>query len=135
MKAHNTTQFLLITGRTVYQGVGKEKGKLSQEYKESVAICEFDPEDIEVLKIKENSNVKVITEFGSVVVKAVKSIRNPHPKTIFIPYGPWASLVMNPTTDGTGMPSLKGIPAIIEPAPKTKVLNLIKLLKEYYKKG
>ncbi|MEM2912305.1 MAG: molybdopterin dinucleotide-binding protein, partial [Candidatus Bathyarchaeia archaeon] len=55
----------LLTGRTVEQGVGKEKGKLSQEYQESVAICEIDPDDMKMLNIKENSNIKVTTQYGS----------------------------------------------------------------------
>ena len=108
-------------------------GKLSKEYLESVVICQMDPEDMKFLGIKENNNVKVITDFGSVVLKAVKSARAPHPKVAFIPYGPWANIIMNPKTHGTGMPSFKGIPAEIEPAPEEKVLTLHDLLNQYYK--
>jgi len=124
----------LLTGRTVDQGKGKEYGKLSEEYQQSVAICQIDPDDMKSLGIRENTNVKVITDFGSVVLKAVKSARAPHPKVVFIPYGPWASIVMNPKTHGTGMPSLKGLTAEIEPAPTEKVLGLTNLLKEHFKK-
>lgn len=123
----------LLTGRTIDQGTGKEMGKLSKEYLESVVICQMDPEDMKFLGIKENNNVKVITDFGSVVLKAVKSARAPHPKVAFIPYGPWANIIMNPKTHGTGMPSFKGIPAEIEPAPEEKVLTLHDLLNQYHK--
>jgi len=123
----------LLTGRTIDQGTGKEVGKLSEEYQKSVAICQMDPEDMKFLGVKENNNVKVITDFGSVVMKAVKSARVPHPKVAFIPYGPWASIIMNPKTHGTGMPSLKGIPAEIEPAPEERVLTLHDLLNQYFK--
>ncbi len=124
----------LLTGRTVDQGVGKEHGKLSEEYQESVAICHMDPEDIKSLGIRENENVKIITNFGSVVLRMVKSPTAPHPKIVFIPYGPWASLVMNPETHGTGMPSLKGIPAEIEPALEERVSSMLDLLEEHYKR-
>jgi len=124
----------LLTGRTIDQGTGKEMGKLSKEYLDSVIICQIDPNDMKSLGVKENTNVKVTTDFGSAVLKAVKSIRNPHPKVIFIPYGPWASLIMNPKTHGTGMPSLKGIPAEIEPAPNENVLSLQNLLKQQFHK-
>ena len=124
----------LLTGRTVDQGKGKEYGKLSEEYQQSVAVCQIDPDDMKSLGIRENSNVKVITDFGSVVLKAVKSARAPHPKVIFIPYGPWASIVMNPKTHGTGMPSLKGLTAEIEPSPQERVLDLTNLLREHFKK-
>lgn len=124
----------LLTGRTIDQGVGKEHGKLSEKYQENVAICHMDPEDIRSLGIRENENVRIITNFGSVVVKLVKSPTAPHPKVIFIPYGPWASLVMNPETHGTGMPSLKGIPVEIEPALKERVPSIPDLLEEHYKR-
>lgn len=123
----------LLTGRTIDQGKGKEYGKLSKEYWESVTICFLDPEDMKFLEVKENENVKVTTESGSVVMKAVKSARGPHPRIAFIPYGPWASIIMDSKTHGTGMPSLKGVPAEIEPTPKEKVLSLSDLLNKYYK--
>ena len=123
----------LLTGRTIDQGKGKEMGKLSKEYLESVVICQIDPKDMKFLGIKEGTNIKAITDFGSVVLRAVKSARGPHPKVAFIPYGPWASLIMNPETHGTGMPSLKGIPAEIEPAPNEKVLSLQNVLQQFRK--
>jgi len=122
----------LLTGRTIDQGIGKEYGKLSEEYQKSVSICEMDPEDMKLLKIRENENVRVTTEFGSVTMKAVTSKRVPHPGVVFIPYGPWASVLANPKTHGTGMPSLKGEVAEIESAPKEKVLNLQELLKQSF---
>ncbi|UCF58798.1 MAG: molybdopterin dinucleotide-binding protein [Candidatus Bathyarchaeota archaeon] len=125
----------LLTGRTVDQGVGKEHNKLSEEYQENVAICQMDPEDMKSLGIRENENVKITTNFGSVIVRMAKSPTAPHPKVVFIPYGPWASLIMDPETHGTGMPSLKGIPAEIEPAIKERVLGLLDLLEKHYKRG
>jgi formylmethanofuran dehydrogenase subunit D len=123
----------LLTGRTIDQGKGKEYGKLSKEYWESVTICLLDPKDMRYLEVKENENIKVSTKSGSVIMKAVKSARAPHPRVAFIPYGPWASILMNTKTHGTGMPSLKGIPAEIEPAPKEKVLSLPELLNKHFK--
>ena len=124
----------LLTGRTIDQGTGREHGKLSEEYKRSVAVCEVDPDDMKRLGARENDNVRVATDFGLVVVRAIKSARTPHPGVIFIPYGPWASLIVNPETHGTGMPSLKGLPAEIEPAPKEGVLSLLELLKKHFKR-
>lgn len=122
----------LLTGRTIEQGVGKERGKTSKEYRESVSVCYVDPEDLKKLGIKEKTNILVSTDFGSVVVKAVKSLRGPHPGVVFIPYGPWANVVVDPETHGIGMPSLKGIPAEVEPAPDKPVLNLEELLKSQF---
>lgn len=128
------SDFLLLTGRTIYQGVEKEKGKFTQGYEENVAICEIDPEDMERLNIKESNRVKITTDFGEVVVRAVKSLRGPHSKTIFMPYGPWASVIMDNDTDGTGMPTLKGIPASLTQEPNEKILSVLELLAKFYPK-
>jgi formylmethanofuran dehydrogenase subunit D len=126
---------ILLTGRTIEQGVGKERGKASKEYVESVSVCYLDPEDLRRLGIKEGANVSVSTNFGSVVVKALKSLRAPHLGIIYIPYGPWANVVVNPETHGIGMPSFKGIPAEVEPAPEKPLLGLAELLREQFGKG
>ncbi len=125
----------LLTGRTIDQGTGKEYGKLTKEYFESVTICQMDPEDMERLGVKENENIKVTTNFGSVVIKAIPSTKAPHPQIAFIPYGPWANLVMDPQTHGSGMPSLKGISAEITSARDEEVLPLLELLNIHYRKG
>lgn len=122
----------LLTGRTIEQGVGKERGKPSEEYTESVSVCFIDPDDLQKLGIKEKTNVCVSTDHGSVVLRALKSPRGPHPGTVFIPYGPWANTVVDPATDSIGMPSLKGIPAEIEPAPEKLLLSLRELLMQQF---
>jgi formylmethanofuran dehydrogenase subunit D len=132
--AHSKLHVTLLTGRTIEQGVGKERGKASKEYMESVSICYIDPEDLKKLGIKEKTNVLVSTDYGSVVVTALKSPRGPHPRIIFIPYGPWANAVINPETHGIGMPSFKGIPAEVEPAPDKPLLSLEELLKKQFGK-
>ncbi len=124
----------LLTGRTIEQGVGKEHGKASSDYMESVSVCYIDPDDLKTLRIKERTNVQVTTDYGSVVVTALKSRRGPHQSMAFIPYGLWANAIVDPETDSIGMPSLKGIPAKIEPAPDRAVLDLSQLLRKQFGK-
>lgn len=124
----------LLTGRTIEQGVGKEQGKSSEEYLESVTVCFIDPQDLKRLHIKDKTNVCVSTQYGSVVLKGLKSRRGPHAGIIFIPYGPWANVIVDPETDNIGMPSLKGIPSEIEPAPEKPVLDLRRLLTQQFRK-
>ena len=119
---------VLLTVRTIEQGVGKERGKSSIEYLGSVAVCYVDPDDLDSLGIKEGTNIRVSTEHGSVVVKSISSLRGPHPGVIFIPYGPWANAITYPDTDSNGMPSLKGIPADVDVATDELVLGLSELL-------
>lgn len=124
----------LITGRTIEQGVAKERGKFTKEYMESVSVCYMDPSDLNELGIEEKTNILVSTDYGSVVVKAAISLRGPHPGVVFIPYGPWANVVVDPETHGIGMPSLKGIPVEVEPAQDKHILSLGELLKEQFGK-
>lgn len=134
MMMHSKLNVTLLTGRTIEQGVGKERGKASKEYIESVSVCFIDPEDLKKLGIKEKANVLVSTKYGSVVIKALKSLRGPHSGIIYIPYGPWANVIVDPETHSIGMPSLKGIPAEIEPAPDKPLLSLEELLNEQFRK-
>lgn len=136
MDLEHTTKLsaLLVTGRTIEQGVGKEHGKASEDYLENVAVCYLDPEDLKQLKIKEKTPVQVSTPYGSVVVRAMKSRRGPHPRLVFMPYGPWANAIADPETDSIGMPSLKGVPAEVEPAPDKSVMSLKELLEKQFGK-
>jgi formylmethanofuran dehydrogenase subunit D len=134
METDQRLRVKLMTGRTIEQGVGKEQGKASKEYFESVATCLIDPADMKKLRIDENDKVLVSTKHGSVVVEARKSLSGPHAGIIFIPYGPWANVVVETETDSTGMPSFKGTPATVEPAPGKQVSGLEELLRKQFGK-
>ncbi len=129
-----TIKVTLISGRTIDQGTTKEHSKLSDEYRQNVATCEIDPNDLKELGVKENTHIKISTDHGTVVVKAKESKRAPHPRIAYMPYGIWANIVSNPKTHGTGMPSFKGITAEIQPAPTENVLTVPQLLKQTFKK-
>jgi len=134
MEANSKLKVTLLTGRTIEQGVGKECGKASQDYFESVAVCYVDPEDLKRLGIRGGTNVRVSTDYGSVILRALKSPRGPHAGVIFIPYGVWANAIASTETDSMGMPSLKGISAEIEPAADQDVLGLSEFLREQFGK-
>ncbi len=127
-------RFILLTGRTLGQGRSKEVGKLSEEYAKNVGICEFDPEDLKSLQVSSGRNVRVTTKHGTVVVKAALSAQAPHRGLIFMPYGPWTSMICDPETHQTGMPSLKGIEAEVTAAPEEKVPTIRELV-EYISGG
>lgn len=124
----------LLTGRTIDQGTTKEHGKLSKEYQEIVATCEVDLDDLKKLTMKKNSNVRVSTDYGSVVVKAIESKRGSHPGIAYMPYGLWANEVVDPNTNGTGMPSFKGIPAELEITQSEQVTPIPQLLEKTFGK-
>jgi formylmethanofuran dehydrogenase subunit D len=82
----------------------------------------------------EGDTLKVATAYGEVTLRAVKSKQAPHPGVAFVPMGPWASLVTDPDTTATGMPSLKGVEAEIEIAKGARVLDARELVRQRYLK-
>lgn len=122
-------QVVLLTGRTRRQGVGLELGKLSDTYQESTTRIRLDAKDLEKVGVKPEETVTVKTDYGSVVLRAVIASRS-RPGIAFIPYGPWSNLLIGGGTDSTGMPSSKGLKAIIMPAPDKKVMTLQELIAE-----
>jgi len=121
-------QLNLITGRTIQQGVAIEGGKEKPAYREACGIIELDAEDFKKLGIYRNTNVRVTSPHGSVVVKAIDATQGPHPGLGWIPMGPWANSVVDPNTYSTGMPTFKGVPVEVEPAPNEVVLLGIELV-------
>ena len=120
---------ILLTGRTINQGVALEGGKTT---KESVRAA-FDKEDFKKLDCLVGTPVKVISDYGEVVVYSTISEEGPHPGIIFIPLGPWANQVVNPDSQATGTPTYKGIRTRVEVLKNGTVLDaldLIKTLKE-----
>ena len=124
-----TLSLILTTGRTLKQGAAMEEGKTTSKYKQETAYVELDSEDMDILGINSGVPVKVITKHGEVVVLSKKTT-NPQKGIAFIPLGPWANQVVDPTTDGFSMPTYKSIEATIEPAPKGKVLDALVLLRK-----
>jgi len=125
---------ILITGRTIDQGVGKEMGKGSKEYFDSSSICVIDEADMKKLGIKSRSNVKVTSKYGSVIVKATKNPYGSNPGLVFIPCGLWANAICGDETFGMGMPLFKGFQVEVEPAPNQAILTLDELLKLEYER-
>jgi formylmethanofuran dehydrogenase subunit D len=120
----------LISGRTIQQGVAIESGKEKPSYRTACGIIEMDPVDLKALGAWRNTNVKVTSEYGSVVVKAVEATQGPHPGVAFIPMGPWANSVVSDNTYSTGMPTFKGTPVKVEVAINEPVLLGIELVQK-----
>jgi formylmethanofuran dehydrogenase subunit D len=120
----------LISGRTIQQGVSMEGGKEKDKYMKACGIIEIDESDFKRLGVMKNTNVKVKSQYGEVVVKAIEATQGPHPGMAFIPMGPWANSVTSPETYSTGMPTFKGVSITIEPAENEKVLTSIELIRK-----
>ncbi|MHA1377245.1 MAG: molybdopterin dinucleotide binding domain-containing protein [Candidatus Helarchaeota archaeon] len=78
--------------RTVSQSVVSDKSVESSEYKDALAVCYIHPQDIKNLGIKKG-NIRITSEFGSVVVKAIETEKEVDEGIIILPLGPWANQI------------------------------------------
>lgn len=106
-----------ISGRTVDQGCNLEN-KTSKAYFNAAGYCEMNSTDAGKIGVEPGNNVKVTTDFGTVVVPLKICEGNPD-GLIFVPMGPWANAVVDPDTKGCGMPGFKGIQAEVEATGET----------------
>jgi formylmethanofuran dehydrogenase subunit D len=120
----------LISGRSIQQGVAIEGGKEKPAYRAAAGIIELDPLDLKKLGAWKNTNVRVTSDYGSVIVKAIETTQGPHPGIGFIPMGPWANSIVNPNTYSTGMPTFKGTPVKVEVAINEPVMLGIELVQK-----
>ena len=120
----------LISGRSIQQGVAIEGGKEKPAYRTAAGIIELDLSDLKKLGAWKNTNVRVTSDYGSVIVKATETSQGPHPGIGFIPMGPWANSIIDPNTYSTGMPTFKGTPVKVEVAITEPVLLGIELVQK-----
>jgi formylmethanofuran dehydrogenase subunit D len=119
---------ILLTGRTISQGVALEGGKASRENVRACGICTFDADDFKKLDCLVGTPVKVITDYGEVVVYSTITEEGPHQGIIFVPMGPWANQLVNPSSHACGTPQYKGMKAKVEVLKNGKVLDAIELI-------
>ncbi len=120
----------LISGRSIQQGVAIEGGKEKPLYRTAAGIIELDPTDFKRLGVWKNTNVRVTSPHGNVVVKAIETTQGPHPGVAFIPMGPWANSITDPNTYSTGMPTFKGVAVTVEMAANEPILLGIELVQK-----
>jgi len=118
----------MITCRTIQQGVAMETGKTSQKYFDAASIIHMHEDDMKKLGIMANTNVKVTSKDGSVVVKAVRTREDLVPGLAHIPMGPWANAIVSAYTYSTGEPFFKGFPVDIEPAPEERIMGAVEIV-------
>lgn len=117
---------VMISGRTIKQGTSREVGKTSEEYAENVAVAFMNENDMKEIGVEEGGQVNVRTKFGSTVVRCKKSRLDCG--IVFMPYGPWVSVLTGVDTQGTGMPDLKGVEAEVS-ATSEKIQTIFDILK------
>ncbi len=109
-------KIVLLSGRTTKQGVTAEIGKTSDDYLQNVALIQLNSKAMEALGVSDGDAVEIQTKYGSCVVKCTKA--DIEENMGFMPYGPWANLLIGSDTQGTGMPDSKGVEADVKKTDK-----------------
>ena len=126
MAENNTLN--MITQRAVEEGIAMEIGKTSPEYFDACNLIEMNEQDMKRLKILKNTNVRVTSESGQVIVKAVVARQTVYPGLCHIRQGVWANQVVPPRTQSTGAPQSSGFPVTVVPAPKERLKSALELV-------
>lgn len=120
----------MITQRSIEEGIALEKGKHTKEYFDACSIIEMNELDMLRLSIEENSPVKVKSECGEVIVKAIVGIQELPEGICHIRQGVWANQIVPCRTYSTGVPQYSGFPVTVTPAPGSIVRGARELLFE-----
>ncbi len=108
-------KMILIPGRSAKQGTTLNQGKLKEEYLAVTSTLEMNPDDMRKLKLEDGDSVRLKNEVGETVVKCIAKKPEDLPAgTLFIPYGPPSSQLMESDTAGSGMPLSKHMEVEIE---------------------
>jgi len=118
----------MITQRSIEEGAAMEQGKTNPNYFVACSICEMNPEDMKRGGIMKNTNIRVTSECGSVIVKAIEPTQYCPPGLAHIRQGVWANQVVPPRTQSTGTPQYSGFPVTIEPAPEERLKTALELV-------
>lgn len=105
-----------------------EKGKNSREYFNACSVIEMNELDMLRMGIEENTPVRVRSECGEVIVKAIYGIQTLSPGICHIRQGVWANQIVPGRTQSTGVPQYSGFPVCIFPAPNEKVRSARELI-------
>ena len=85
----------LISGRPIHQGVAMEGGKEKDLYRKACGIIEMDDSDFKKLGCWKNTNVRVTSKYGTVIVKA-GDLPGTTPRCRFYPHGTLGEPVSQP---------------------------------------
>lgn len=102
---------ILITGRTLRQGIGVAEGKDSETYLKETNQVELGPSTMERLGVKHGDSVEVFTDSGTGRFSCREG--DLPDGVVFIPYGPPVNRLTQHATEGSGMPGFKGIPCTV----------------------
>jgi formylmethanofuran dehydrogenase subunit D len=103
---------VLITGRSVKQGMGISIGKECADYQEATSVVDLNPADMARAELNSGDEVRLATEFGTADVRCRRA---DIPEGLaFIAFGPACNRLIGGETYASGMPDSKHVELEIE---------------------
>ena len=102
----------IITYRDVFQAAAYEQDRFGEEYRELSAVIMLDAAEMRRMGIKDESNVRLISKHGSVIVKAKASPGEEQKGIGFMVNSPWSNALVS-ADKSDGFPEYKNIDAKI----------------------
>lgn len=118
----------MITHRAIEEGIAMEIGKTSPEYFEACSLIEMNELDMDILGITERTNVRVTSESGQVIVKAIIGEQTCEQGLCHIRQGVWANQIVPSRTQSTGAPQYSGFQVTVQPAPDERIQSALELI-------
>ncbi|MFH0967616.1 MAG: molybdopterin dinucleotide binding domain-containing protein [Methanobacteriota archaeon] len=118
----------MITHRAIEEGIAMKIGKTSPEYFRACSIIEMNELDMDILGIAEDTNARVTSECGQVIVKAIIGEQTCEQGLCHIRQGVWANQIVPSRTQCTGAPQYSGFPVTVEPAPHERIKSALELV-------
>ena len=116
----------IISRRDVFQASACEEDRFSDECQEMSALIVLDASQMKHMGTRDGVNVRLISKWGSVVVRARASPREEQKGLGFMVNGPWVNALFSDETPG-GIPSFKYIEAKIT-ISKDEITSIQELL-------
>jgi len=101
-----------ISGRSLNQGRYINIGKDTDEYRKMVGTLEMNESDLAGLGLSPGMRVRVRSEWGTALFQCIPA--DLPEGVVFALYGPPTTALMGGNTDGTGMPTQKGLEVEVE---------------------
>jgi len=103
----------ITTYRDIFQIEALEQNRFGEEYRKLSAAIMMSKEDMKKMGFKQGDKVKLINDYGSIVVELRETKRNEPGGVAFMVNSPWSNSLVSGETGGKGIPEFKNITARI----------------------
>jgi formylmethanofuran dehydrogenase subunit D len=121
----------VVTFRDIFQNEAEKKSRYSEDYRKLSAQIILDKQDMAGLGVKDDQNVLVKNDVGSIVVAVKTSEDDPHPRLAFMVNSPWSNQLVRDDVCMASIPGFKRISAQISPSGEnvTQISELFQRMK------